>query len=322
MKRWLVLLAAAILVLGGLVLILLATLSMALAAARPVTGGLPTRLAVTTIPAEDLTLYQDAARACPGLPWTVLAAIGQIESDHGRATAPGVHAGANAAGEKGPMRLLPATFARYATPVPPGGAAPPSPYDPADAIWAAARLLCANGGQGGADIPRAILAYRPATAYVNHVLTIAARYGTSGGTSSGGSSGGTSGSAGGSGVAVQAVAFALAQLGTPYRWGGDGPQDGGFDCSGLVQAAYRAAGVQLPRVAQAQYDATPPLSPSEPLLPGDLVFFGSSPSQVTHVGIVVGPGVMVDAPHTGAFVRVEPYRWADLLGATRPGNQE
>ena len=58
-------------------------------------------------------------------------------------------------------------------------------------------------------------------------------------------------------AAGNAVAYAYAQLGTPYLWGGDGP--GGFDCSGLVQAAYAAAGIQLPRTAQAQYDAGPPV---------------------------------------------------------------
>ena len=117
-------------------------------------------------------------------------------------------------------------------------------------------------------------------------------------------------------AATEAVAWALAQRGTPYRWGGEGP--GGFDCSGLVQAAYGAAGVALPRVAQDQYDAGPPLAPGTPLRPGDLVFFGSSPSGVDHVGMVVATGEMVDAPHTGAVVRVEPI-WTDgYVGATRP----
>ncbi|MGH9058742.1 MAG: C40 family peptidase, partial [Acidimicrobiales bacterium] len=101
-----------------------------------------------------------------------------------------------------------------------------------------------------------------------------------------------------------------------YLWGGEGP--GGFDCSGLVQAAYASAGVSLPRVAQAQFDAGPALPPGQALVPGDLVFFGSSTSDVTHVGIYVGGGDMIDAPHTGAFVRREPYRWSDYLGATRP----
>ncbi len=262
-------------------------------------GLAPSAKALAEIPPNYLAWYQQAAATCPGLPWTVLAAIGTIESDNGRSTAPGVHSGANPAGAEGPMQFLPATFARYALPVPPGGASPPSPYDPVDAIWAAARLLCANGAREGVDLPGAIFAYNHAGWYVRDVLTLAASYATTGG-------------------ADAAVAFALAQLGTPYRWGGDGPEQGGFDCSGLVQVAFAAAGIHLPRVAQLQYDTGPHLPPGEPLLPGDLVFFGTSPAHVTHVGIVVGPGVMVDAPHTGAVVRVESYRRPDLLGATRP----
>jgi cell wall-associated NlpC family hydrolase len=119
-----------------------------------------------------------------------------------------------------------------------------------------------------------------------------------------------------SAAADRAVAWALDQLGTPYKWGGEG--DGGFDCSGLVQAAFAAAGVALPRVAQDQYDAGPLLPPGTPLEPGDLVFFGTSPRGIVHVGIVVQVGEMVDAPHTGAVVRLEPIWSAGFVGATRP----
>jgi cell wall-associated NlpC family hydrolase len=116
--------------------------------------------------------------------------------------------------------------------------------------------------------------------------------------------------------AARAVSWALAQLGTPYRWGGEG--DGGFDCSGLVQAAFAAAGVHLPRVAQDQFDAGPHLPAGATLRPGDLVFFGASSTQVDHVGIVVATNEMVDAPHTGAVVRVEPIFAHGYVGATRP----
>jgi hypothetical protein len=125
------------------------------------------------IASATLSLYERAALDCPGLPWTVLAAIGTVESSNGTSSLPGVHSGANYAGAEGPMQFEPGTFAEYDLPVPPGGAAPPSPYDPADAVYAAARLLCANGAAGGADLPAAVFAYNHSTAYVAEVLSIA-----------------------------------------------------------------------------------------------------------------------------------------------------
>jgi cell wall-associated NlpC family hydrolase len=121
-------------------------------------------------------------------------------------------------------------------------------------------------------------------------------------------------------AAAAAIAYAQAQIGLPYQYGGDGPGvngSTGFDCSGLTQAAYQAAGIQLPRVAQDQYNATTKV-PLNALEPGDLVFFGTSTSEITHVGIFVGGDMMIDAPHIGAFVRQEDYRWSDLVGATQP----
>ena len=114
-----------------------------------------------------------------------------------------------------------------------------------------------------------------------------------------------------------AISYARGQIGTPYAWGGE--QAGkGFDCSGLVQAAYKSAGVSLPRTAQAQYDATMKVQAGQQLQPGDLVFFGQDTSHITHVGIYAGNGQMIDAPHTGAQVRTESYQWGDYVGATRP----
>ncbi len=275
----------------------------------------PSATAIGSIPASYLSLYQQAATTCPGLPWTVLAAIGTVESDNGQSTLPGVRSGTNPFGAMGPLQMLGPTFAAYDQPVPPGGVNPPSPYDPVDAAYAAARDLCANGGRGGTNLPGAVWAYNHSQAYVNEVLGLAARYGQAATT------------APASAAAATAVAYALSQLGTPYRWGGETPGVG-FDCSGLTQAAYAAAGITLPRVAQDQYDAGPHLPPGAPLQPGDLVFFGASPADVSHVGIVLNPsGEMIDAPHTGADVRVEPFpttigvAWGAgdvYLGATRP----
>jgi len=261
--------------------------------------------ATGALPTDYLALYRQAAATCSGLPWTVLAAIGTVESGNGTSNLPGVHSGANPAGAEGPMQFEPATFARYANPVPPGGANPPSPYDPADAVYAAARDLCANSGQGGADLPAAVYAYNHDPSYVAQVLGLAAEYDQAGASAP-------------SQMAATAVAFAVAQIGTPYRWGAEEPGVA-FDCSGLTQAAYAAAGVILPRTAQAQYDVVRPLQPGAPLQPGDLLFFGSSTSDVTHVGIYVGDEqgvpIMIDSPHQGADVRVEPFSWPDYLGA-------
>jgi cell wall-associated NlpC family hydrolase len=171
------------------------------------------------------------------------------------------------------MQFEPATFAAYAQPVPPGGVSPPDIYDPVDAVYAAARMLCANGARNGADIPGAVYAYNHASWYVAEVLALARSY----------SQAPAQTVAAGTAPGV-ALDWALAQVGTPYIWGGETPGVG-FDCSGLVQAAYRAADISLPRVAQAQYDATTKLPAGDLLQPGDLVFFGQSTSAIGHVPI-------------------------------------
>jgi cell wall-associated NlpC family hydrolase len=109
-------------------------------------------------------------------------------------------------------------------------------------------------------------------------------------------------SPGGRGAAI--VALARAELGMPYVWGGASPQTS-FDCSGLVQWLYAQVGIALPRTAQEQYNATVRVSPDQ-LEPGDLLFFGAtypSSEPVTHVGIYVGDGRMINAPTEGDVVR-------------------
>jgi cell wall-associated NlpC family hydrolase len=123
-------------------------------------------------------------------------------------------------------------------------------------------------------------------------------------------------------AALAAVAFARSQLGAPYRWGGNGRRDGGFDCSGLTSASYASAGVPIPRTAQAQYDAGPRLRLDEPIQPGDLVFFGSGPRAVRHVGLAVSATEMINAPDTGQVVSVGPIHRRDFVGATRPTNRQ
>ncbi|WP_282084781.1 C40 family peptidase [Streptomyces tendae] len=111
--------------------------------------------------------------------------------------------------------------------------------------------------------------------------------------------------------AAAAVAYAYQKLGSPYVWGATGPN--AFDCSGLTQAAYRAAGVSLPRTTYAQIDAGRRVPRSE-LLPGDLVFFYSG---ISHVGIYVGKGQMIHAPNPSAPVRVAPVDEMPFAGAAR-----
>lgn len=121
-------------------------------------------------------------------------------------------------------------------------------------------------------------------------------------------------------VALAAINYACGQRGLPYVWGGNGPADGGFDCSGLTVAAYGAAGVTLPRTADAQFRAAPRVPDGQPLLPGDLVFYGTN-AHIHHVGLYIGGDLMVNAPDVGQRVKVEPYRYNEdeYAGATRPG---
>jgi Transglycosylase SLT domain len=134
--------------------------------ARTLPAPPPSRLGRADIPPAYLALYQSGARQCPGLDWSVLAGIGKVETNHGRSTLPGVHSGSNFAGAMGPMQFLAGTWAEYGR----GG----NVYDPADAIPAAARLLCANGAPG--QLRQAIYAYNHAWWYVDQVLTFARAY--------------------------------------------------------------------------------------------------------------------------------------------------
>ncbi|MEU6479579.1 NlpC/P60 family protein [Streptomyces sp. NPDC047017] len=111
--------------------------------------------------------------------------------------------------------------------------------------------------------------------------------------------------------AAAAVAYAYGKLGSPYVWGATGPD--AFDCSGLAQAAYRAAGISIPRTTYAQINSGHRVSRSE-LRPGDLVFFYSG---VSHVGIYVGGGQMIHAPNPSAPVRLAPVDQMPFAGATR-----
>lgn len=133
-------------------------------------------------------------------------------------------------------------------------------------------------------------------------------------------------------AAATAIHWAFEQIGVPYSWGGgdeSGPTRGfahgantvGFDCSGLTLFIYAKAGVRLDHYSQSQWDRGPRVSSRADLKPGDLMFFAfdtNDPSTIHHVSIYIGNGKMIEAPHTGAVVRVASVERSGYIGATRP----
>ncbi len=116
-----------------------------------------------------------------------------------------------------------------------------------------------------------------------------------------------------SGRAAAAVHFAMAQIGKPYVYGAAGPN--AYDCSGLTMAAWGSAGVGLPHSSGAQYGSGTHISPSQ-LQPGDLVFYYS---PISHVGMYIGHGMIVNAENPSAGIRVAPLYMMPFVGAVRPG---
>ncbi|QLH22437.1 C40 family peptidase [Streptomyces sp. Rer75] len=136
---------------------------------------------------------------------------------------------------------------------------------------------------------------------------------SSGGSSSGsGSSSAGSSTASNSTKAAKAIDFAESQLGKPYVWGATGPNS--YDCSGLTQAAWKAAGVSLPRTTWDQVKVGTRVSTSE-LKPGDLVFFYD---DISHVGLYIGDGMMIHAPKPGDVVKKAPITEMPIYGSVRP----
>lgn len=134
-----------------------------------------------------------------------------------------------------------------------------------------------------------------------------------GGTETGSGSG--SGSGAGSSASTKAekvLAFARAQIGKPYVWGATGPSS--YDCSGLTRAAWKAAGVDIPRTTWDQVNVGTRIATAD-LQPGDLVFFYD---DISHVGIYKGDGMMIHAPKPGANVREESIYYMPIYGSVRP----
>jgi cell wall-associated NlpC family hydrolase len=174
-------------------------------------------------------------------------------------------------------------------------------------------MLCAGGRDTTTDAgwESAVRSVGDGTAHVHQVLAAATTYAT----------------AVRSGIPINpaaqaAINFAIDQIGLPYVWGGNGPElgDSGFDCSGLLKAAYATAGVELPRTAHSQYFATRRVPNGAELQPGDLLFYGNPATHIHHVGLYIGNGQMINAPTFGMPVQVADYRAAgrDFAGAGRP----
>ena len=112
-------------------------------------------------------------------------------------------------------------------------------------------------------------------------------------------------------VGAQALQAAISRLGSPYIWGAAGPTS--FDCSGLVMWAYQQVGISLPHFTVSQYNSGVHVSRND-LEPGDLVFFFPN---ISHVGMYIGNGMMIDAPNFGEDVKVQPIYWNEFVGAVR-----
>jgi len=115
----------------------------------------------------------------------------------------------------------------------------------------------------------------------------------------------------GSSAEIQALRAAFEKRGDAYVWGAAGPD--AFDCSGLVVWAYQQMGISLPHYTGSLWNSGTHISQSD-LEPGDLIFFDA---DISHVGFYIGNGLMLDAPHTGAVVRVEAIWWSQYVGAVR-----
>ena len=275
------------------------------------------------IPRSYLELYKKAGEKF-GLPWNVLAGIGKEETNHGRSTLPGVHSGENSAHAGGPMQFIPGTWQAYAVDGNHDGKK--DRYEPADAIFTAARYLKANGAPE--KMWNAIWHYNQASWYVDDVLTYAKHYASGDFTIQNDAPQADCADVGvpaGSSEAVKKVIeFARQHIGDLYVWGASGPNT--FDCSGLTMMAYRSIGVTIPRVTYTQWPQGPKIKKGKEQ-PGDLVFFGSS-SAPHHVALVIGKGKMIEAPATWVVVngvrqrgkvRVSSYKArSDVTGFTRP----
>ncbi|WWR48970.1 bifunctional lytic transglycosylase/C40 family peptidase [Streptomyces sp. SCSIO 30461] len=319
-KVWMATGAGLGLCLGFVALLVVGTYSAAAGLMGTQQGGRPVALVKGAVPAVYHSMVQRWGTLCPAVNPALLAA--QLYQESGWNPKAVSHADA-----RGMAQFLPSTWAAHG--VDGDGDGDRDIWDPADAIASAASYDCELAGyvksvpgdptanmlaayNAGADrvikaggVPR----IRETQNYVKIIRALEASFAR------------PVGRLQPSRQAAAAIDFAQSRLGTPYLWGGNGTpeQNGRFDCSGLTQAAYRTVEIELPRVANDQYNAGPHPSRDE-LLPGDLVFFSDdlgNSRAIRHVGLYVGGGYMINAPFTGAVIRFDKIDTPDYFGATR-----
>ncbi|MFD8075252.1 NlpC/P60 family protein [Streptomyces sp. NPDC059718] len=291
-----------------------------LVAAKLAGGGGAVTLATGAVPAAYQGLVQKWGNLCGAINPALLAA--QLYQESG--WNPKAQSAAQA---QGIAQFIPGTWATHG--VDGDGDGDRDVWDPADAIPSAASYDCELAGYVK-DVPgdpteNMLAAYnagayrviqaggvpriRETQNYVRIITTLQKSFAA------------PVGPVGPSRQSAGAIYYAQQKLGTKYLWGGNGtPEQGGrFDCSGLTKAAYHSVGIELPRVANDQWNAGPHPKRDE-LLPGDLVFFAydlTDPRSIHHVGIYVGGGYMINAPYTGAVIRFDKIDTPDYIGATR-----
>jgi cell wall-associated NlpC family hydrolase len=304
----------------------------------------PSALALAEIPPYLLPHYQSAP-ACTGLPWQIVAAIGYIESRHGQGRVdpttgdtnppilgpaldgsagnmaiPATAASTAYTGDPrwdhaiGPMQFITSTWQAWG--IDGSGDGKADPNNAYDAIATAGRYLCA--GKPALDsVSAAILRYNHSATYEADVTAKAIAYGmTTAGSSPSGPATNAPGGATVPGNVATVINFALAQLGKPYVWGATGPAS--YDCSGLTQAAYAAAGIQIGRVTSQQAtDGAPVDWHAGPLHPGDLILMAGSDGPLSHVGMAIDATHWIQAPYTGTVVQIGPIPFSSIQAVRR-----
>ncbi|MFI8944855.1 transglycosylase SLT domain-containing protein [Streptomyces syringium] len=286
-----------------------------------------------SVPDAYKRLITDAGGTCPEVSPNLLAALLETESQFNPKAASPV-------GAQGIAQFMPSTW--ESSGIDGNNDGKRDVWDPEDAIPSAAKYLCSlakevkdvpgdkqsnmlaayNAGSGAVLKYGGIPPYEETQGYVKSIVAIAGK------TAPGGEMATAE-------QGAEVVNAAQGMIGTPYSWGGgtaSGPTTGtccstngssdasvkGFDCSGLTLYAYARIGISLPRTAAEQYAVSEPVNPDR-AMPGDLVFYGSGPASLHHVGIYVGGGWILDAPRPGTAVRFSPLKsMSDFFAIARP----